>query len=233
MAAYSIVNGIHICNSTASGKFGMLTIVGPRIFRKNQKVVCLCDCGRTVAIGYYSVAAGKVKSCGCWNDAQRKISCKTHGLSGTHAYNCWRAMVERCNNPKNSCYSYYGGRGVQVHANWVGRGGFELWIEHIGEPPTKEHTQDRIDVNGNYEPANVRWATRKEQSGNQRERTTTRSLIAFGVEKTIAEWSKEYGVKYTAITERLRRGWTPENAVSGKLVVGRQSIRRHKEMRSS
>lgn len=233
MAAYSIVNGVHICNSSSEGKFGRLTIIGPRFFRVSQKVVCECDCGVIKAVCYYGIAAGKIKSCGCLNAEKIKQSAKTHGLSSTHEYNCWRAMVERCNKPQNSCYSYYGGRGIKVHADWVGRGGFERWLNHIGQSPTEKHTQDRIDVNGNYEPGNVRWATRKEQSSNQRERKTCRRLVAFGVEKTISEWSNEYGVKYTAIMERLRRGWTPENAVSGKIVVGGISRKTHSEMRTA
>ena len=74
-------------------------------------------------------------------------------------------MKGRCLNPKSTGYKYYGGRGISVWPEWVDS--FEAFFTHIGEKPTPEHSLDRIDVNGNYEPGNVRWATTFEQAVNK------------------------------------------------------------------
>lgn len=91
----------------------------------------------------------------------------THGQKNTPTYRSWQAMVTRCTNPKRDDWKYYGGRGITVAAEWVGRGGFQRFLAHIGERP-EGLSLDRIDNNGNYEPGNVRWATASEQRLNQR-----------------------------------------------------------------
>jgi hypothetical protein len=80
-------------------------------------------------------------------------------------YNSWRAMLQRCKNPKHDRYQYYGGRGVTVHAEWTK---FENFLKDMGERPDGK-TLDRIETNGNYEPGNCRWATKKQQERNKRE----------------------------------------------------------------
>lgn len=84
-------------------------------------------------------------------------------------YNSWRAMKARCLNPKDQSYGYYGGRGIKIYEPWIND--FAAFYNYVGPRPTPQHTLDRYPNNdGNYEPGNVRWATRQEQSDNQRDR---------------------------------------------------------------
>lgn len=103
--------------------------------------------------------------------ASRKRAAKTrtkHGLCESPEYKVWSGMVQRCTNPKYGQFKDYGGRGIKVAPEWMGRGGFKKWIEHIGRRPTDKHTIGRINNDGNYEPGNVRWETRDEQMKNTR-----------------------------------------------------------------
>jgi hypothetical protein len=94
-----------------------------------------------------------------------------HGRDNGHrspTYNSWRAMIERCHYQPHPFYADYGGRGITVCDRWRGRGGFANFLVDVGERP-KDMTLDRKDVDGNYEPGNVRWADSKTQRWNRRD----------------------------------------------------------------
>lgn len=137
-----------------------------------------------------------------------------HGKSGTPAHNAWLRMRDRCKNDR-SPGGDYGRRGVTVCARWDS---FENFLEDMGQPPAGT-SLDRIDVNGNYEPSNCRWATRKQQARNTRANTM---LELRGARRTIAEWSEVTGIKPATICVRLASGLSVEDALT------RPVVQRHK-----
>lgn len=122
----------------------------------------------------------------------------------------WQQMVNRCTHPNHSAYGLYGARGIKVCDRW--RESFETFCEDMGPRPSLRHSIDRIDVNGNYEPGNCRWATPKEQGRNRRD---NRVVSAFGREQCMSAWAEERGVANNLIKDRIDRlGWEPEKAIS-------------------
>lgn len=159
---------------------------------------CLCDCGsectKTSAVLQRGVDY-------CSHACPLKQGNVTHGMSYTHEYRAWIAMKSRCFTRSNKNYAAYGGRGVTVHPDWVDD--FQKFFSHIGVAPSSEHTVDRIDNNGNYEPGNVRWATQAEQCLN---RNNTLKATIDGVEMPLVTVADKYGVLYATVRERYKRG---------------------------
>lgn len=127
----------------------------------------------------------------------------------TDLFDIWTNMVSRCTNPKNLKYANYGGRGIKVCADWINNyDKFENEIiSNIGERPSGLHQLDRIDVNGNYEINNLRWATNEQNNRNRRDNF---NITINGVTKTLSEWSKESGLIPNVIKFRINKGW-PEH----------------------
>jgi hypothetical protein len=160
-----------------SGKsFGRLQVV-ERISGMPDGAIwwrCRCECGVTKDFRGADLRRGFVKSCGCWRRESPQTRA-THGGSGTRLYRIWQAIHDRTSNPKASRYSYYGGRGISVCAEWIEFGPFQAWALASGYSATL--SIDRIDNDGNYEPGNCRWATQAMQVRNRRTKTQMQGAL--------------------------------------------------------
>lgn len=122
-------------------------------------------------------------------------------------YHVWRGMFDRCYSKKNSQYKDYGGRGILVCKRWHS---YQHWFFDMGPRP-KGFTLDRIDNNGNYEPSNCRWASRKTQQRNQR---VTRKVTIAGKTYIAADLADIANIKTDAIVARANRGLSYEEVIS-------------------
>lgn len=131
------------------------------------------------------------------------------GIVRTAEYDAWRAMKNRCYTTSNLRFHHYGGRGISVCDRW--RHSFKAFLDDVGRRPTPMHSIDRIDVSGHYEPSNVRWATRKEQSNNRQD---NHRYEYNGRSLTMYEWARDVGLNVGTLHHRIRAGWTITEALT-------------------
>ncbi len=160
---------------------------------------CKCDCGTIKIIRGASLQNGLTTSCLCMRvPAQIEANSTQGGLGRTREYGIWNGMKRRCNDPDDPAYFYYGARGISICTRWHT---FSNFLEDMGKC-NDGLSLDRIDVNGNYEPTNCRWATRNEQARN------TRKALKFDG-KPLAQIAEETGVHYGTLYYRLKKHGTP------------------------
>jgi hypothetical protein len=172
-----------------------------------------CDCGKEVVLPKYVVLKEKRgrKSCGCSRKELLSLSHRTHGETHTRLYHIWQGIKQRCELVNGDHWKDYGERGIKVCSEWHTYEIFKDWALSNGYQD--DLSIDRIDVNGNYEPSNCRWATSKEQANNKRNNLK----IAYNGEiLTAAEWSIRLGGARELVSERLRYGWDQIRAITTK-----------------
>lgn len=186
----------------------------PDLIRANGKHIkmwrCVCECGNYGIIDGVNLRSGASKSCGCLSRERARKTLYKHGHAGERIYYEWTRMKARCYNKHTYNYCDYGGRGIAMCDEW--RDSFESFLEWANSSGYKDNLSlDRIDVNGNYEPSNCRWATPKEQSNNRRNNIF---IEIDGEKKTLKQWCEFYGVDYKLVHARIKyRGWNPVDAI--------------------
>lgn len=193
-------------------RFGRLVVI-ERATNEGRRTrwTCRCDCGTICTPGAEALHAGLTQSCGCLaRELVRARSLKhgaTVGYKPSKEYKAWLHAKERCYVPKTARFPSYGGRGISMCAAW--RDDFATFLRDMGPCPPG-HSLDRIDVNGNYEPGNVRWATMAQQMANTQ--LTYRIKVADG-EITLKELARRYGVNYGSLHSAVcARGRDPIQA---------------------
>lgn len=122
-------------------------------------------------------------------------------------HSAWHRLKARCYDENHIGYPNYGGRGIKVCERW--KKSFVYFLLDMGKAPTPKHSIDRIDNNGNYEPANCRWATHQEQQNNRRD---SKIVVVNGQSKTLAQWCAISNIKYSTAWRRLSiLNHTPES----------------------
>jgi len=165
-------------------------------------------CGTMFWSRLYGILNGNGRYCGrtCYEIASGN-RLRTHGMTRAPEYGVWRDMLQRCTNPKCRAYRIYGARGITVCERWKS---FENFFADMRNRPTSKHQIERKDNDGNYEPSNCKWATKKEQANNRR---TNRNLTLSGKTMCVKEWSKLIGVTEKTIRRRLKGGWSVEETL--------------------
>lgn len=155
------------------GKLIAVEFVGSTPGNGKAQWLCQCDCGNTKVCKAENLIRGKSKSCGCDFHENRVKQVTKHGHTrmdgyASRTYRTWHSMKQRCQNSNTAQFYDYGGRGIKVCEEW---NDFRNFLADMGEKP-KDKSLDRIDVDGDYEPGNCRWATASEQALNKRPRMT-------------------------------------------------------------
>jgi hypothetical protein len=194
-------------------KFGRWTVIERGKNDKNGKAMwlCQCECGsQPREVNSSSLRNGVSNSCGCLNLEKISSRFKLHGKSKTRLNNIWFNMKQRCYNSKNPNYADYGGRGIKICDEWLNDFlNFYNWSIENGH--SDELSIERINVNGDYDKHNCKWATDLEQANNKRNNVY---ITINNVTRTAAQWEKDSGINKSTFRNRIRRGLQGEELLS-------------------
>ena len=195
-------------------RYGSLIVIEDKGIQTNENGynyhcwLCKCDCGNVIIAKTPTLNNGRTNNCGCLTSKKLSESSTKHGMSESRLNGIWRKMKDRCNNPNCSSYKNYGGRGIKVCEEWQTFEPFYIWAINNGY--SEDLSIDRIDVDGNYEPSNCRWADSKTQGNNTRR---NHYLTYKGETKTLTEWAEIIGINRNTLNERIKSKWTIESAL--------------------
>lgn len=190
---------------------------------------CRCICGNICIAEAYKIKSGHTKSCGCLSEANKKKLRENsikHQKTNTKLYRVWQNMKRRCDTPSLKSYKHYGGRGITVCKEW--RNDFMNFYNWAINNGYKENlTIERIDVNGNYQPNNCRWATAKEQANNKR----NNKFVKYKDKKlSINQWSEKTGIKRETIAWRLKHDFPLEKVFAKENFAQHTKFKKKEEL---
>lgn len=203
----------HVRKDLTGRQIGLWRVLGfshteKRRLRQFAMWLCRCACGTERPVLAMHLSRGRTKSCGC--------TAGTHRLTKSSEYRIWAQMIGRCTKPKVNRYRDYGGRGISVCQRWRT---FINFYTDLGPRPSMRYTLDRQDMNGNYEPGNVRWATAAEQMQNQRRTKLTPEKVlairAVATPDNRRDLAIQYGIT-PAMVDRVSKGRSWKN-IGGRL----------------
>lgn len=210
--------------------FGRLTVLNEgksRYVRRNPRKYrgatterirrwdCLCECGNYTTVNFSALRSGDTQSCGCRKQehikrlAKRGLPIDSVNVTELPEYHLYFSMKDRCYNPNNTNWEYYGGRGITMCDRWLES--FHNFVEDMGERPSKKHSVERLDNNKGYSPENCKWATRKEQMNNTRR---CHMLTFQGKTQSLTMWCEELHLSISSVRYRLKQKWSLENALT-------------------
>lgn len=196
--------------SLLNQQFGILTVIdlhhrskvsgGTLLFWR-----CRCECGAETVVAANNLRSGNTKSCGCLKKRAGERT-RTHGLSGSKAYELWSAMIQRARGNRAASYAE---RGIGVCERWLS---FENFLADMGNPPGPRYSVERVDNDKGYEPGNCKWLPMVDQWRN---RSTTKLWDFEGEKKSLREIAESRGMCAATLRHRIRvQGMSLEQAVS-------------------
>lgn len=201
------------------GRLKVLRLASKSIGNKRRRWLCKCRCGVVLEVDVLCLIRPKgTRSCGCLQRELASRARSTHRSWHTALHGIWCSMKARCYNKNRNSFARYGGRGITVCARW--RESFSAFKKDVGKRPSPAHSLDRYpNRHGNYEPGNVRWATRIEQRRN----TDDNKLITVGREtRLLSEWYDTYNThnlaRGTVRRRIIKMGWDIKKALTTPLL---------------
>lgn len=205
------MNGPRInLSGTRFGRLVVLSLAG-RCGIGEFKWLCACDCGQTVSVRRTNLQTGDSQSCGCLQKARTSETSRTHGKTGSREFRIWEAMKRRCNNPNDTGYRNYGGRGISVCSRW--QHSFPNFLADMGACP-RGMSLERKENDKGYSKENCKWATRAEQSRNRR---NNRNILLRGECLCVKDWATRLGCDHRTLHARLNADWPIEKALTQPL----------------
>ena len=165
--------------------------------------ICKCKCGAVASVRSDMLKSGRSLSCGCLKKEKLSKRVTTHGMTNTPLHKVWLSLKQRCINPNNKRFKYYGEKGVTVCKEWQDNF-LEFYNWSMKNGYKKGMTIDRIDNDGNYCPSNCRYITNKQQQFN---RSNNRYITVNDVTLTVTEWSEMMKIRRDKLNWRLNNGW--------------------------
>lgn len=205
-------------NNLVNKRYNKLVVLKQSNYRKYNQLSldCICDCGNTVIATTNELNFKRVQSCGCLLKELNKNNNTTRKYKNKRLYTIYFNMKNRCLNPNNTHYKYYGGKGITICDEWLGKNGstnFCDWAFKNGY--MDDLTIERIDNSKGYSPNNCRWAKTIEQYYNK---TNNNKITICGVTRTLSQWCNIFNVKYSTVSDRYYSGWNIEKALTTPLL---------------